>query len=92
MPRTTIEFSDDATGELTRLSEALSTSSKAEVLRNALSLFSYIIGQLRGNTGKALAIVDESTNKIEKIIVVPGLQSFQSMSSARATRGSGGTI
>jgi hypothetical protein len=79
MPKTTIEFSDDATSELTRLSELLSSSSKAEVLRNALSLFSYIVGQIRENSGKALAIVDENQNKIEKIIVVPGLQNFLAM-------------
>lgn len=70
--KTTIEFSSDASAALEALSSKMQTT-KADVLRNALSLYSYVVSNLRG-TSKSLAVVSEDGQaKIEKIIAVPGI-------------------
>jgi predicted transcriptional regulator len=71
--KTTIEFSSDASTALDQLSGALETT-KAEVLRSALSLFVYVVNNLRG-TSRSLAIVSDEGGqmKIEKVIAVPSL-------------------
>ncbi len=71
MPKTTIEFNDDATSALDRLS-SVAASSKAEVLRNALSLYSFIVDELLNSEGRVqLGIVEN--DQVRKVIVVPGL-------------------
>jgi hypothetical protein len=71
--KTTIEFSSDASAALDQLSGTLQTS-KAEVLRSALSLFVYVVNNLR-STSKSLAIVREEDGKtiVEKVIAIPGI-------------------
>lgn len=71
MAKTTIDFSEPAAQELDRMAQVLSTT-KAEVIRNALSLYSFLLDEL--NTRRRnLAIVEED-NEIKKVIVVPGVQ------------------
>lgn len=71
MAKTTIEFSEDASGLLEELSNTL-RSSKAEVLRNALSLYGFLVRELKGVKENDLGIV-EGGNVVRKIIVVPGI-------------------
>jgi hypothetical protein len=72
MPKTTIEFSDSAISQLEGIADTLHTT-KADVLRNALSLYAYIVQQLQERPGRMLGVVNESQdNKIEKLIAVPG--------------------
>jgi hypothetical protein len=71
LAKTTIEFGDEATAELTRLAGILQTS-KADILRNALSLYSYVYAQI-SQPGKELGIISGG-NRIEKVIAVPGIQ------------------
>ncbi|HUK17725.1 MAG TPA: hypothetical protein VLW65_14975 [Bryobacteraceae bacterium] len=74
MAKTTIEFSDTANAQLDRLSETLHTS-KADILRNALSLYAYIVYQLQSQPGRMLGIVNEHEgNRVEKFLAVPGVQ------------------
>lgn len=71
MAKTTIEFNEVAANELERLAKDLGAASKAEVIRNALALYSFILTQLsEGN----LAIVKDS--QIKTVIAVPGVPSF----------------
>ena len=73
MGKTTIEFSEPATAQLDYLGSSLQVT-KSEVLRNALSLYAYIVQQLQGQPNKMLGIVDESQgNKVEKLLAVPGV-------------------
>jgi predicted transcriptional regulator len=71
--KTTIQFSSDASAALDHLSQDLQTT-KSEVLRSALSLYMYVVNNLRG-TARALAVVSEERGetKVEKVIAVPGL-------------------
>jgi hypothetical protein len=71
MAKTTVEFSEQAAQELAGMAEKLSTS-KAEVLRDALSLYAFIVDELRSTQGRQLGIV-EHEEKVKKIIVVPGI-------------------
>jgi predicted transcriptional regulator len=74
MAKTTIEFSESATAQLDQLGRTLDAS-KAEILRNALSLYAYIVHQVKGQPGKMLGIVNEGQgNEVEKLIAVPGIQ------------------
>jgi hypothetical protein len=74
MGRTTIEFNQGADAELGYLANTLGVKSKAEVVRNALSLYAYLV-QLLDKPDRALGIIAEDQgNRIEKVIVVPGLQ------------------
>jgi len=74
MGRSTIEFNDGADAELGYLAKTLGVKSKAEVVRNALSLYAYLV-QLLDKPERALGIIAEDQgNRIEKVIVVPGLQ------------------
>jgi hypothetical protein len=74
MPRSTIEFNDAADAQLLDLVKTTNATSKAEVVRNALSLYFYL-NSLLAQDNKGLAIIDESQgNRVEKIILVPGLQ------------------
>jgi predicted transcriptional regulator len=72
MAKTTVEFSDQAADELASMAEKLSTS-KANVLRDALSLYVFIVEELRSARGRQLGIVEDE-DKIKKIIVVPGVR------------------
>jgi len=73
MARSTIAFNDAADAQLEGLVTDLGASSKAEVVRNALSLYAYIV-QLLQQPGKALGVVNEAKgNEVEKVIVVPGM-------------------
>jgi predicted transcriptional regulator len=71
MPRTSIEFNDAASEALSRLSDELGKT-KAEVLRDALSLYSFLVTEL-GREGGQLGIL-RNGREVEKIIAVPGLQ------------------
>jgi len=70
MRKTTIEFSTDSSDRLATLAKSRQTT-KADVLRNALKLYSFLAHELKRD--KVLAIVGPR-DTIEKIIVVPGLQ------------------
>jgi hypothetical protein len=79
MAKTTIEFSKSASEELGRVAELLGTS-KADVLRNGLALYSYIANELRrGGRQLAIVLTTEEGDKLEKIIAVPGIQTLQSL-------------
>lgn len=67
--RTTIEFGDRAAQELEKLTQMLDAPSKAEVIRNSLSLYAFLVNEVKD--GRKLAIVEGG--KIEQIIAVPGL-------------------
>ena len=84
--KTTIEFSSDASAALDQLAATLETT-KAEVLRSALSLYSYVVNNLRGSS-KELAIVSGNGTSVEKIIAVPGVMHSAKIPSA-ATFASG---
>lgn len=72
MARSTIEFNEAADAQLQALVRHLGASSKAEVVRNALSLYAYLVDQMEPD--KALGILNEAEgNKVEKVVVVPGL-------------------
>jgi len=73
MAKTTIEFSETAVAQLDHLGDSLHAT-KSEVLRNALSLYAYIVQQLNGNPDKMLGIVNESQGRVEKLLAVPGVQ------------------
>ncbi len=74
MARSTIEFNTAADRQLDYLAETLDIKSKAEVVRNALSLYAYLVDLLQKKPSRALGIVDEDQdNRIEKIILVPGI-------------------
>src|SRR5262245_29035960 len=70
MPRTTIEFNDAASSELDRLGQVLDIK-KSDVLRNALSLYSLLVDEIKTKGGELLIV---APNEREKLIVVPGLQ------------------
>jgi predicted transcriptional regulator len=72
MAKTTVEFSDQATQKLAWMADNLSTS-KAGVLRDALSLYAFVAEELRAAQGRHLGII-ENEDKVKKIIVVPGIQ------------------
>lgn len=73
MGRSTIEFNDGADNQLEYLTRTLGVKSKAEVVRNALSLYSYLV-ELLQVPNRALGIIAEDQgNSIEKVILVPGL-------------------
>ncbi len=75
MGRSTIEFNDAADTQLGYLAKTLGVKSKAEVVRNALSLYAYLV-KLLEEPDRALGIIaEDDNNRIEKVIVVPGLQS-----------------
>ena len=59
MAKTTIEFSETAIAQLDQLGGTLHAT-KAEILRNALSLYAYIVQQLQEQPDKMLGIVNES--------------------------------
>ncbi len=84
MAKTTIEFNESASEELGRLAETLSTT-KADVLRGALSLYAFIVDELYRQEGRQLGIVNNE-DKVEKIIVVPSLQTRRHMVTERAER------
>jgi hypothetical protein len=87
MAKTTIEFSDSAISQLEHIAETLQTS-KADVLRNALSLYAYIVGQVHEQPGRILGIVNESRdNHIDKLIAVPGIQANRLSRSGRDANG-----
>ncbi len=69
MPRTTIEFTDVASSALDSLSTRLGVS-KTEVLRNALSLYAFVVGEITGN--RTLAVVGPDKT-IEHLIAIPGI-------------------
>jgi len=72
MAKTTIEFSPAADRMLEGMTQRLG-SSKAEVIRNALSLYAYLMDQLIAQPTYELAIAQKADNKVIKAVVVPGL-------------------
>jgi hypothetical protein len=83
MARTTMEFTDAASLALDALSSQLGVS-KTEVLRNALSLYSFLVGEL-GAGNRKLAIVSGTDNTLEHLVAVPGLiQAVKSVPSTTA--------
>jgi len=85
--KTTIEFNAVAASELERIAEVLGAASKAEVIRNSLSLYSFIMNQLYGEPGRELAIVENG--QIKKVIAVPGLVGTRSVARLEPVRASG---
>jgi hypothetical protein len=77
MARTTIEFTDAASVALENLSQRLGLS-KTEVLRHALSLYAFVIGEITGP--HKLAIVSTPDKTVEQLIAVPGVQQAVSAS------------
>jgi hypothetical protein len=75
MAKTTIEFNEVATSALERLADALQTS-KAEVVRDSLSLFSFVLDELI-EEGKALAVIKNGA--VETKIAVPRLEMWRSV-------------
>lgn len=71
MAKTTIEFGDRAADELANMAREMETS-KAEVIRDALSLYAFIFRELSGKEDSSLAIVQK--DEIKKLIVVPGVR------------------
>lgn len=82
MPKTTIEFSESAIAQLDHMADTLHTT-KADVLRNALSLYAFLTNQLQEQPGRLLGIVNDQ--KIEKLIAVPGIISAPAISANRRT-------
>lgn len=72
MAKTTIEFGERAAEELGTLAQKMETS-KAEVLRDALSLYAFIFRELSEKEGRNLAIV-EGEETVKKLIMVPGVR------------------
>lgn len=74
MAKTTIEFNDHATDQLNELSGLLGTT-KAEILRSALTLYAFVTHELTQTEGDAsyLGILNRD-GKADKIVVVPGLR------------------
>ena len=71
MAKTTVEFSAQAGEVLERLASSQDRS-KADVLRDALSLYNYICREVNGEMGgPELAIA--RNDKVQKILVVPGI-------------------
>jgi hypothetical protein len=66
MARFTIDFSPQAEAELRQIQKALDVSSKADVIRKALSLVKYIVEE-RHNGGKLF--VENEREKVRKEIV-----------------------
>lgn len=77
--KTTVEFNEIAATELERMTKALGGVTKAEVIRSALALYSFIMTEL-ANSNRNLAIVKD--NVIEKVIAVPGLRTTVKISKA----------
>ncbi len=71
--KTTIEFNDAAARKLEQMTEVLGAASKAEVIRNALALYDFIVREL-GGPDRHLAIIEGE--QIKKVIAVPGIPSY----------------
>jgi hypothetical protein len=69
MLRTTVEFSDEAAQVLERSAKGLDKT-KSEVLRSALSLYSFLAEELKPGTGRQIGIIDRN-GKVVKILVLP---------------------
>ena len=84
MARSTIEFNDAADNQLEYLRATLGVKSKAEVVRNALSLYAYLVDLLQ-KPDRALGIIaEDEDNRIEKVIVVPGIYSARTSKTQQA--------
>ena len=70
MAKTTIEFGEGAALALDQLAADFGTT-KANVLRNALGLYVFVVNQLSEEKGSQLGIVGRM-NRVLKLIVVPG--------------------
>ena len=87
MAKTTIEFSRQSSEKLGGIARALSTT-KTDVLRNALSLYSFVHKELQTQTPtdeRWLAVVNDR-DEVQKIIVVPGLQTRDVIEIKRRSR------
>ena len=59
--------------ELDRFADSLSID-KPAIIRHALSLYFYVVNEIKENSGKQLAWTDkENPNAVDRIIHVPGL-------------------
>jgi hypothetical protein len=87
MAKTTIEFSPAADRMLEDMTERLGAS-KAEVIRNALALYAYLMDQLISQPTYELAIAQKADNKVLKAVVVPGLTQVLGTAAAQAGRAS----
>ena len=83
MAKTTIEFSEQADRMLDSMTKTLGAS-KAEVIRNALALYAYLMDQLLRQPNYELAIATKEDNKVVKAVVVPGLSTQVSAQTAPA--------
>jgi hypothetical protein len=86
MPRCTIEFNDAADAQLADLTRTLGASSKAEVVRNALSLYAFLVELLKPHRVLGIIAEDEG-NRVEKVILVPGMNTLALQNAPRAEQG-----
>ena len=73
MSRSTIEFNDIGDRELAQIGTTLGIKSKAEIVRNALSLYAYLAQNLNKPERSLGIIAEDNHNSIEKVIAVPGI-------------------
>ena len=84
MAKTTIEFTAAASARLEELAKDFG-STKADVVRTALSLYNFIADELAQNHQRKLAFVRDDS--VETIIAIPGLEDLRATRSARAAEG-----
>jgi hypothetical protein len=87
MPRCTIEFNDAADAQLADLTRTLGASSKAEVVRNALSLYAFLVELLKKPHRVLGIIAEDEGNRVEKVILVPGMNTLALQNAPRAEQG-----
>jgi activator of HSP90 ATPase len=86
--KTTIEFRGQAVQDLEELAEILSTS-RAEVIRTAISILAEFMRHRQIDHGRELAIVNEAANSIVTIFHVPGAPARSMFSMEREARTDG---
>jgi hypothetical protein len=84
MQRSTIEFNDAADAQLADLTRTLGASSKAEVVRNALSLYAFVVELLKKPHRVLGIIAEDEGNRVEKVILVPGMRAEQGQEAQNA--------
>ena len=84
MAKTTIEFTAATSARLDKLAKDFG-STKAAVVRNALSLYSFVADELAQNHQRKLAFARDDS--VETIIAIPGLEELRAARSARVAEG-----
>ena len=84
MPKTTIEFTAVAAARLKELANDFG-STKADVVRDALSLYNFVADEFAQNHQWKLGFVRDDS--VEKIIAIPGLEELRAARRARRCPG-----